>query len=124
MERDWKNLPKHLLDSVAEKLLKPLDYLGFSLVCKSWYSVAKDNKSKHERMTGPMLLFYSGRKHYWNFYDVINKKVLKFQAKVPWKPLVGSSKGWLVFVHRNTEDSKVCWTRRFSRFSCYQEIYL
>ncbi|KAL6220294.1 hypothetical protein ACLB2K_008050 [Fragaria x ananassa] len=107
MEQDWENLPKHLLDSVAEKLLKPLDYLGFSLVCKTWYSVAKDNESKHPRMTAPMLLFYSGRKQYWNFYDVIDKKVLKFQAKVPWKVFVGSSKGWLLFVHRNVREKNL-----------------
>ncbi|KAK9902584.1 hypothetical protein M0R45_001518 [Rubus argutus] len=45
-------------------------------------------------MTAPMLLFYSGRTQYWNFYDIINKKVLDFQVNVPKKGLVGSSKGW------------------------------
>jgi hypothetical protein len=101
---DWENLPKHLLDSVVEKLLKPSDYLGFSLVCKSWYSVAKDNKSKHARMTAPMVLFYSGRTQYWNFYDIVNKKILDFQVNVPKMGLVGSSKGWLVYVKRNVVD--------------------
>ncbi|KAK9902583.1 hypothetical protein M0R45_001518 [Rubus argutus] len=58
-------------------------------------------------MTAPMLLFYSGRTQYWNFYDIINKKVLDFQVNVPKKGLVGSSKGWLVFVKRNVVDIKL-----------------
>ncbi|PRQ48226.1 hypothetical protein RchiOBHm_Chr2g0108331 [Rosa chinensis] len=55
-------------------------------------------------MTAPMLLFYSGRKDYWNFYDLVNKKVLNFQVNVPRKRLIGSSKGWLIFTEKNTVD--------------------
>ncbi|KAL6220293.1 hypothetical protein ACLB2K_008049 [Fragaria x ananassa] len=104
MERDWETFPKHLLDSVAEKLPKPSDYLGFSLVCKSRYSVAKDNSTKHASMTAPMLLFNSGKKDYCSFYDLISQKVLNFQVNVPRTRLVGSSKGWLIFTEKNTVD--------------------
>ncbi|KAK9949172.1 hypothetical protein M0R45_004707 [Rubus argutus] len=55
-------------------------------------------------MIAPLVLFYSGRTQYWNFYDIVNKKVLDFQVNVPKKGLVGSSKGWLVFVKRNVVD--------------------
>ncbi|XP_062010875.1 F-box protein SKIP23-like [Rosa rugosa] len=104
MDRDWANLPKHLLDSVVETLVLPTHYVRFSLVCKSWYSVAKDNKNKHVRMTAPMLLIYSGKKDYWNLYNIDSNKVLDLQVRVPNKRLCGSSKGWLIFVDRNDVD--------------------
>nr|XP_011457611.1 PREDICTED: putative F-box protein At5g55150 [Fragaria vesca subsp. vesca] len=44
-------------------------------------------------MTAPMLLFNSGKKDGWNFYDLITQKVLNIQVNVPRKQLVGSSKG-------------------------------
>ncbi|XP_004288821.1 PREDICTED: putative F-box protein At4g17565-like [Fragaria vesca subsp. vesca] len=104
MSSDWANLPKHLLDSVVETLVLPSHYVPFSLVCKSWYSVAKDNIRKHERMTAPMLLIYSGKKDYWNVFNKATNKILDFQVRVPNKRLCGSSKGWLLYLDRNDVD--------------------
>ncbi|KAK9924379.1 hypothetical protein M0R45_032749 [Rubus argutus] len=108
MGRDWSNLPKHLLDSVAERLLLPSDYMRFSLVCMSWYSVAKDNKSKrHRMMTPPMLLIYTGEEDLWKLYNAVDNKILDLQLRVPNKRICGSSKGWLILVDWNFVDKNL-----------------
>ncbi|KAK9946141.1 hypothetical protein M0R45_011618 [Rubus argutus] len=101
MDADWANLPKHLLDSVVERLVLPSDYFQFSFVCKSWCSVAKDNKSRRSKMTTPMLLISANKKHAWHLYRIIDNKILDLQISVPNKRYCGSSKGWLINVEKN-----------------------
>ncbi|KAK9946140.1 hypothetical protein M0R45_011617 [Rubus argutus] len=101
MNADWANLPKHLLDSVVERLVLPSDYFQFSFVCKSWCSVAKDNKSQRSKMTTPMLLISANKKHTWHLYRVMDNKVLDLQISVPNKRYCGSSKGWLINIEKN-----------------------
>ncbi|KAK9946142.1 hypothetical protein M0R45_011619 [Rubus argutus] len=100
MDADWANLPKHLLDSVVERLVLPSDYFQFSFVCKSWCSVAKDNKSQRSKMTTPMLLIPANKKHTWHLYRVMDNKVLDLQISVPNKRYCGSSKGWLITIEK------------------------
>lgn len=88
----------HLLDSVSDRLVALSDYLRFSVVCKSWYSVAKDNQRHHQF---PMLLIPSDKEDTWNVYSVVDNKVLDLQIRLPNKRFCGSSKGWLVTVEEN-----------------------
>ncbi|XP_062022672.1 F-box protein SKIP23-like [Rosa rugosa] len=101
MEPDWASLPKHLLDSVLEKLVSLSDYLRFSIVCKSWYYVAKDNQIQRAKMTAPMLLICANKRHSWNLYSIVDDKVFDFQLSVPNKRYCGSSFGWLIAVEKN-----------------------
>ncbi|KAK9912686.1 hypothetical protein M0R45_036536 [Rubus argutus] len=96
MDSDWAELPKHLLDSVLERLVSALDYLRFSVVCKSWYDVAKDNYK-----SALLLLISSDKEDTWSLYDVMDDKVLDMQVRLPNKRFCGSSKGWLVIVEDN-----------------------
>ncbi|KAM5551691.1 F-box protein SKIP23 [Rosa sericea] len=101
MDPDWANLPKHLLDSVVKRLALPSDYLQFSCVCKSWCSVAKDNKSQRSKMITPMLLISANKKHTWHLYRVMDNKILDLQVSVPNKRYCGFSKGWLITLENN-----------------------
>lgn len=101
MDPDWKNLPKHLLDSVVERLVLPSDYLRFSLVCKSWYGIAKDNEAQLSKMTIPMLLIATDIEDTWNLYDVMENKVFDVEISMPNKRYCGCSKGWLITVEKN-----------------------
>ncbi|KAM5566276.1 F-box protein [Rosa sericea] len=101
MDPDWEHLPRHLLDSVIGRLVKPSDFLLFSIVCKSWYSVAKDNKSKLAKMTTPMLLISTNKRRTWNLYNIVENRVVDMQFSVPNKRYCGSSKGWLIAVEKN-----------------------
>lgn len=77
---NWARLPKHLLDSVLDRLPSRLDYLRFGVACMSWDSVTKDKLSKH---TIPMLLAYTGKEDTWNLYDIASEKVLDLQLDLP-----------------------------------------
>lgn len=102
---DWSELPKHLLDSVLGRLELLADYLRFSIVCKSWYCIAKDNKNKRGNMQcchpPPMLLIHTDEVDTWKVYNVMDNKLLDLQLRVPNTRLCGSSKGWLIFVENN-----------------------
>ncbi|XP_061999352.1 probable F-box protein At1g44080 [Rosa rugosa] len=89
----------HLLDSVSDRLVSLSDYLRFSIVCKSWYCVAKDNQKVHHQF--PMLLISTEKEGTWNVYSVMDNKVLDLQIRLPNKRFCGSSKGWLVTVEEN-----------------------
>ncbi|PRQ23139.1 hypothetical protein RchiOBHm_Chr6g0258051 [Rosa chinensis] len=82
--------------------------MRFSLVCMSWYSVAKDNKSKLAMMAPPpMLLIYTGEEDLWKLYNAMDNKILDLQLRVPNKRLCGSSKGWLIFADWNVVDKNL-----------------
>ncbi|CAL8157160.1 unnamed protein product [Prunus armeniaca] len=100
MDSDWENLPKDLLDLVLERLESISDYLAFSVVCKAWNGVAKNNRSQ-SRHTAPMLLISSDKEDTWNLYNVMNNKVLDLQLRLPSKRFCGSSKGWLIVLEEN-----------------------
>ncbi|KAL6280318.1 hypothetical protein ACE6H2_017199 [Prunus campanulata] len=100
MDSDWENLPKDLLDLVLERLESISDYLAFSVVCKTWNGVAKNNRSQN-RHTAPMLLISSDKEDTWNLYNVINDKVLDLQLRLPSKRFCGFSKGWLIALEEN-----------------------
>lgn len=95
-----------LLNSVLERLESLSDYFQFSVVCTSWYCVAKKNRSKRAKMVStchrpPMLLISNDSEDAWNVYNIMADKVLGLQLKVPNKRFYGSSNGWLIDV----EDS-------------------
>lgn len=102
---DWA-LPKHLLESILERLLSSSDYLRFSVVCMSWFGVAKDNQSQHAKkmlshQEPPMLLFFNDKKDAWSLYNILDDKVHDVQLRMPNRRFCGSSKGWLVVVEEN-----------------------
>ncbi|CAL9008636.1 unnamed protein product, partial [Prunus brigantina] len=98
---DWANLPQNLLDSILERLTLLSDYLRFNIVCASWHSVAKHNKSRRAKTTTPMLLLQTKKRGTWSLYNVEEDKVLNLQLKIPNKRFCGSSKEWLIFVDRD-----------------------
>ncbi|KAK9944146.1 hypothetical protein M0R45_009727 [Rubus argutus] len=90
-----------LLGLVLKGLVSSSDYLRFSLVCKSWFCVAKDNQRQHKSRCHhpPVLLISSAdEENSWNLYNVVNDKVLDMQLRVPNRRFCGSSKGWLIFL--------------------------
>ncbi|KAL6215022.1 hypothetical protein ACLB2K_014453 [Fragaria x ananassa] len=101
MDRDWKNLPIHLLDSVVGRLVLLRDYLRFSLVCKSWYGIAVDNQAQRSKMTSPMLLIGTNKEDTWKLYDPMEDKVFDVDISIPNKRYSGCSKGWLITVEDN-----------------------
>ncbi|KAB2609956.1 F-box protein [Pyrus ussuriensis x Pyrus communis] len=101
MGSDWACLPKHLLDSILEKILSPSGCIRFNAVCMPWYCVAQDNKRKFEEMYSschnpPLPLIQTAKKRDWNIYSPMEDKVLGLQLNFPKKRLCGSSKGWLI----------------------------
>lgn len=88
------------MDLVLERLELISDYLAFSVVCKTWNGVAKNNRSQ-SRHTAPMLLVSSDKEDTWNLYNVMNNKVLHLQLKLSSKRFCGSSKGWLIALEEN-----------------------
>ncbi|KAM1471463.1 hypothetical protein EV1_041518 [Malus domestica] len=99
----WQILHKHLLDSVLERLESPKDYLHFSIVCKWWYSVAKDNYNQRAKVTTPVLLMIqTAKRGTWSLCDVMQNKVLDFHVQVPNVRFCGSSKGWLIYVDKDS----------------------
>ncbi|CAB4279866.1 unnamed protein product [Prunus armeniaca] len=83
MDSDWENLPKDLLDLVLERLESISDYLAFSVVCKAWNGVAKNNRSQ-SRHTAPMLLISSDKEDTWNLYNALvhSKEVIILHSDV------------------------------------------
>ncbi|KAM5581884.1 hypothetical protein ABKV19_010894 [Rosa sericea] len=109
MDRDWAELPEHLLDSILKRLELLSDYFQFSLVCWSWYWVAKDSESQRAKMMlscyRPPLLLISRSTNQgintWNVYNVMSNRVLDLELKVPNKRFCGSSKGWLIAMEKD-----------------------
>lgn len=95
---DWAELPDNLLGLILHRLTSPSDYVRFSVVCRSWNFVAKDNSREH---SAPMLLTYSGEEKIWNLCDMTNQKVLNLQVELPNTRFCGFSKGWLVAMDDN-----------------------
>ncbi|KAL5567927.1 hypothetical protein UlMin_024502 [Ulmus minor] len=100
---DWIELPKHLWDLILEKLESPSDYLQFSVVCRSCYSLTKDNQNKLgkklELRQVPILLIPIEKEHIWRIYNVMKNSFLEKYMWVPHdKRFSGSSEGWLVTV--------------------------
>ena len=102
MDPDWAALPKHILDSVVERLVLLSDYLRFS-VCMPWYNVAKDHESRRQAIMPkcPMLLISTDKEDTWNVYNVTDNKFLDFQVRLPNKRFCGSSKRWLINIDVN-----------------------
>ncbi|KAK9914217.1 hypothetical protein M0R45_038008 [Rubus argutus] len=108
MHPDWKYLPKHILDSILQKLKLPSDHLRFSVVCKSWHCVANHSRIQRAKMMSschhpPMLLIPSDKEDTWNLYNVMKNIVLDLQVTVPsnYRRFCGSSKGWLIAMDEN-----------------------
>ncbi|XP_004309236.1 PREDICTED: F-box protein At2g17036-like [Fragaria vesca subsp. vesca] len=105
LRADWSHLPKNLLDSVLGRLELLGDYLRFSIVCKPWYWVAKDNKNifatRQSCHPPPMLLINTDNEDTWKVYNVMDNKLLDLEVRVPNTRFCGSSKGWLIFVENN-----------------------
>ncbi|XP_062018849.1 F-box protein At2g17036-like [Rosa rugosa] len=101
MHSDWAGLQKDLLGLVLTGIVSSADYLRFSVVCKSWFCVAKDNQrqlmSRYQQP--PMLLISSAdEENSSKLYNIMKDKVLDMQLRVPNRRFCGSSKGWLIFV--------------------------
>nr|XP_011470415.1 PREDICTED: F-box protein At2g26160-like [Fragaria vesca subsp. vesca] len=103
--RDWSQLPKNLLNSVLGRLELLGDYLRFSIVCKPWYWVAKDNKNifatRQSCHPPPMLLINTDNEDTWKVYNVMDNKLLDMEVRLPNTRFCGSSKGWLIYVEKN-----------------------
>lgn len=127
MDRDWANLPANVLDSIVERLESVWDYLQFSLVCRPWCCVAKNDHIQRAKMMStihrpPMLLIAADKGDAWNVYNVVDNKVIDLQLDGQNKRFCGSSKGWVIdnFAvtlinpffrvkgRRNKENSTIC----------------
>ncbi|PRQ60002.1 putative F-box domain-containing protein [Rosa chinensis] len=102
---DWSELPNQILESVLERLDLLADYVRFSVVCRSWNFIAKDNRKKRVKMPcchpPPMLLINTDIGDIWKVYNVTDDKLLDLQVRVPNTRFCGSSKGWLIFVEND-----------------------
>ncbi|XP_059635614.1 F-box protein At2g17036-like [Cornus florida] len=108
-ESDWAWLPMNLFDMILYKLVSLADYVRFGAVCKSWQSVAMDNKVQFFENKGcrqvPFLMVPSqddSHQERRSLYNIINNKLFDFQVRVPYKKrLSGSSHGWLFTVEES-----------------------
>ncbi|XP_050365472.1 putative F-box protein At5g55150 [Argentina anserina] len=99
MHSDWAGLQKDLLGQVLTRLESPKDYLRFSVVCKSWFCLAKKNQRElMSRRSQPPMLLITDEENSWRLYNIIDDKVLDMQLRAPNRRFCGSSKGWLIFV--------------------------
>ncbi|CAI9108010.1 OLC1v1007518C1 [Oldenlandia corymbosa var. corymbosa] len=108
--RDWRDLPPELLDVIVSKVFYVFDYIQIGAVCKSWRSVALNQKPK--RMSTiqqqPPLLLIENSKSQTNYklYNVgeerfYNTPQLKVPPLSPSRRLCGSSYGWLATHKQN-----------------------
>ncbi|KAJ7965204.1 F-box protein [Quillaja saponaria] len=98
---DWTLLPDELLDLILQKLSRVVDFLRSSVVCKSWYSVARQNKTKRQAV--PMLLVPTpdNKEDKRSLYSVAKNQIYDFQLNIPSnKRLAGSSQGWVVLADK------------------------
>ncbi|KAJ7965206.1 F-box protein [Quillaja saponaria] len=89
---DWTLLPYEVLDLILQKLSRVVDFLRSSAVCKSWYSVARQNKTKRQAV--PMLLVPTpdNKEDKRSLYSVAKNQIYDFQLNIPSnKRLAGSS---------------------------------
>ncbi|CAN0902355.1 F-box/kelch-repeat protein At1g57790 [Linum grandiflorum] len=104
---DWMSLPNELLASILSRLV-PQDYIRFSLVCKTWNSVAREEKQ--HLMTSfnnvPFLLVpnYKSHSSSWSLYSFTRRRFLDFKLEIPYDVthFRGSSRGWLAFSYEDT----------------------
>lgn len=72
---DWTNLPKEILDVILAKLVDHSDYVQFGAVCKSWHSVAIDQKQSRIAnlpKRPPMLLFAHPEMDMYDGVNILN----------------------------------------------------
>jgi hypothetical protein len=102
MAVDWTQLPRELVESIADKLTIYADYLQFRAVCHSWRS-SVPNTPRHLPPQLPWLmlpLVQSNRSHR-AFFDLSARKLHHLQlleATSHRKRSCGSSHGWLVIL--------------------------
>lgn len=115
----WESLPYDILDSILEDLVSIEDCIRFSVVCRTWRSVAVDNfrqirgrNNRYDRLNQqqlPLLILpssgqnnRSGRR----LYNAIQKRFFDFQIRVPVPfeamRICGSSQGWLIMMDDDT----------------------
>ena len=102
---DWAGLPKHLLDSILEKLESSTDFIRFGAVCLSWYYITQDHQSKRSKMLYhhhvPMLLVPSEQQHTWSIYNVLEDKFLDLKLSLLHNKRFSGSQGWLVVANKD-----------------------
>uniref|UniRef100_A0A5B7B3J0 KIB1-4 beta-propeller domain-containing protein n=1 Tax=Davidia involucrata TaxID=16924 RepID=A0A5B7B3J0_DAVIN len=102
---DWSGLPKNILDLILDKLVSLGDFVRFTAVCVPWRSVALEDRNNRNRRRFcehqlPMLMIPSDHDYIRGFYSVTHEEELQFEIPVPYnKRFIGSSFGWLIFVH-------------------------
>ena len=101
-------MPYHILDLILKKLVSSTDYLQlqFSVVCSSWYSITKNDRSMHIKLPSqqvPMLILPAAEEEdIWRIYNVVNRKFLNLNLFVPHDTRFGgSSEGWLLTVNED-----------------------
>ncbi|KAE8056037.1 hypothetical protein FH972_012839 [Carpinus fangiana] len=50
MESDWACLPEDLLVLILDRLVKPSDYVRFSVVYMPWHNIALENYDEERRL--------------------------------------------------------------------------
>ncbi|XP_059646209.1 putative F-box protein At5g55150 [Cornus florida] len=108
LESDWACLPKHLLDTIMDKLVSLSDYVRFGAVCKEWHDVVMENKVEFfqkkccKQVPFLMVPTEDNSEKRRSLYSITHNKLYDFQLRVPYKKrLSGSSHGWLFTVEES-----------------------
>ncbi|KAF3456020.1 hypothetical protein FNV43_RR00663 [Rhamnella rubrinervis] len=107
---NWECLPDDLISSIIEKLVRLSDFIQFSIVCKSWNSMASNHRiQKLNQLSNHQLpwQFMCNRDEkvasLCNYLPNTSPKIFNFQLRIPSRYITmmrhcyGSSHGWLVF---------------------------
>lgn len=105
---DWANFEELPLNLVLDKLEEHIDHVRFrfSVVCKTWRSVAKLNHQNHQfRITIPAPMIMSvpiESESSRSLYSLLSHKEYSIQfSSIKFITCHGSSFGWLSLVHGN-----------------------
>ncbi|XP_059629183.1 putative F-box protein At5g55150 isoform X2 [Cornus florida] len=98
---DWAWLPKHLLDTILDKLVSLSNYVHFGAVCREWQSVVMEKKCCTQ-VPFLMVPTEDNSEERRSLYSITHNKLYDFQLRVPYKKrLSGSSHGWLFTVEES-----------------------
>ncbi|PIA49898.1 hypothetical protein AQUCO_01300555v1 [Aquilegia coerulea] len=110
-ERNWLDLPDHILNCISDLLIDINDYIRFGAVCRPWRYIYIENLRRHTTHRQlPLLMIPSEPCDLQNqtrsLYSLSENRVIpNFQIRLPHNKFCrGSSEGWLVVLDDNCTD--------------------